>query len=45
MIVLREEDGPLKLYFHGARQTSMAPSPDEVAELMEALRTAAGAPS
>jgi hypothetical protein len=45
VIVLREEDGPLKLYFHGARQTSMAPSPDEVAELMEALRTAAGAPS
>ena len=44
VIVLREEDGPLKLYFHGARQTSMAPSPDEVAELITALRTAAGTP-
>ncbi len=40
VIVLREENGPLKLYFHGARQTSMAPSPDELTELIEALRTA-----
>ncbi len=40
VIVLREEDGPLKLYFHGARQISMAPSADELAELVEALRIA-----
>ncbi len=42
LIVLREEDGPLKLYFHGARQTSMAPCPEELTTLIEALRTAAG---
>ena len=40
VIVLREEDGPLKLYFHGARQTSMAPDPTELAELVEALQAA-----
>ena len=43
MIVLREEDGPLKLYFHGARQTSMAPDPEEATRLIDALRMAAGA--
>ena len=41
VIVLREEAGPLKVYFHGARQTSMAPSREEVTMLLTALADAA----
>lgn len=37
----REENGPLKLYFHGARQTSMVPCPEELAALIDALTDAA----
>ena len=41
VIVLREKAGPLKVYFHGARQTSMAPCPKELAALVMALNEAA----
>ena len=44
VIVERQPDGPLIVSFHGAWKTTMAPDPQEAAELIEALRTAVGAP-
>ena len=44
IVVERQPEGPLLVSFHGALRTTAAPDPDELAELMEALRTAAGAP-
>lgn len=42
IVVERDDDG-LIVSFHGALRTTAAPDPEEVAELIEALRTAAGA--
>ena len=42
LIVERDESG-LILSFHGALRTTAAPSPEELAELMDALRAVAGA--
>ncbi len=39
----RQPDGPLTLSFHGALRTTAAPDPEETRELLEALRSAAGA--
>ena len=40
IIVERQPDGPLLVSFHGAWRTTAAPSPDEFAELIEAMQTA-----
>lgn len=40
LVVVRAEDGSLRLYFHGARQTSADLCRDEAAALIEALRAA-----
>ena len=40
LIVERQADGPLIVSFHGAIRTTAAPSPHELDELVEALRTA-----
>ncbi len=42
VVVVRQPDGPLIVSFHGAWKTTMAPDPDELLELLEALRIAAG---
>lgn len=42
LIVERDDSGVI-VSFHGALRTTAAPSPEELAELIEALRTAAGA--
>ena len=44
-IVIERDDSGLILSFHGAMRTTAAPCPTEAAELIEALRTAVGAPS
>ena len=40
IIVEREADGPLLVSFHGAWRTTAAPDPQELDELVEALRMA-----
>ena len=44
-IIIERDDSGLILSFHGALRTTAAPDPQEAAELIEALRTAVGAPS
>ncbi len=42
IIVERQPHGPLLVSLHGAWQTTVAPCPEELAGLVEALRTEAG---
>ena len=43
-LIVERDDFGLILSFHGAIRATAAPSPEEVAELIDALRRAAGAP-
>lgn len=40
IIVERQADGPLLVSFHGAWRATAAPDPQELSELIDALRTA-----
>lgn len=42
-IIVERDDSGLIVSFHGAMRTTAAPSPQEAAELIDALRSAAGA--
>ena len=42
IIVERQPDGPLHVSFHGAWHATVAPCPEELAGLVDALRTEAG---
>ncbi len=44
-IVVERDASGLIVSFHGAMRTTAAPDPAEATELIEALRTAVGAPS
>ena len=43
-LIVERDDSGLILSFHGAMRTTAAPDPVEAAELIDALRTAVGAP-
>ena len=44
-LIVERDDSGLILSFHGAMRTTAAPDPVEATALIEALRTATGAPS